>query len=121
MKRLFALIITLTSFAAPILAGEADVLSVDVQKGTNGTYRFSVTIKHTDEGWDHYADAYEIVGADGTVFGTRILAHPHVNEQPFTRSLSGVHIPGGVTSVIVRARDSVHNFGGAEITVPLKP
>jgi len=40
-----------------------------------------------------------------------------VNEQPFTRSLSGVEIPADVAEVSVRARDSVHGYGGAEMTV----
>ena len=60
-----------------------------------------------------------MIGPDGAVLGERILAHPHVNEQPFTRSLSGVAIPNGITSVIVRARDLVHGFGGQEIAINL--
>jgi hypothetical protein len=40
-----------------------------------------------------------------------------VDEQPFTRSLSGVTIPDGVDRVTVRARDSVHGHGGASVTV----
>jgi len=51
------------------------------------------------------------------VLATRTLLHPHENEQPFTRSLSGVRIPDGVTEVIVRAHDKVHGYGGAEMRV----
>jgi len=100
-------------------AGEADVLDVRVQSGADGTYRFDVTIRHADEGWDHYADAFEIVGPDGTVLGTRVLLHPHVSEQPFTRSLSGVPIATGVTTVSVRAHDKVHGLGGAVQSIAL--
>jgi len=100
-------------------AGEADVLNVRVQAVADGTYRFDVTVRHADEGWDHYADAFEIIGPDGTVLGVRVLLHPHVGEQPFTRSLSGVHIAPGVTSVEVRARDKVHGIGGAVQSVTL--
>jgi len=53
------------------------------------------------------------------VLGVRELAHPHVNEQPFTRSLGGVEIPDGVQEVTIRARDSVHGYGGAELSVEL--
>lgn len=48
-----------------------------------------------------------------------MLAHPHGNEQPFTRALAGVEIAPGVDRVRVRAHDSVHGEGGAEIEVVL--
>jgi hypothetical protein len=105
------------SFSA--LAGTADVVGVEVSLAADGTYRFDVTVRHADEGWDHYADAWEVVAPDGTVLGTRTLLHPHENEQPFTRSLSGVAIPEGITEVVIRARDSVHGYGGAERRVTL--
>jgi hypothetical protein len=103
----------------PAFAGEADAISAKASKGGGG-WRFDVTVKHADTGWDHYADAWRVVGPDGTVYGTRTLYHPHVNEQPFTRSLSGVVIPSGVTEVTVEAHDSVHGWGGAKTTVTLK-
>jgi hypothetical protein len=100
-------------------AGEADITNVGVVKLTDGTYRFDVTLSHTDEGWDHYADRWDVVGPDNTVLGTRTLYHPHVDEQPFTRSLSGVKIPGGIKEVTIRAHDSVHEYGGTVFTVVL--
>lgn len=100
-------------------AGEADVIKVDAKKLNKNTYKFSVTVFHKDTGWKHYANKWDITGEDGTVFGTRILHHPHVNEQPFTRSLSDVVIPAGVKTVIVRAHDSVHKYGGKVITLKL--
>jgi hypothetical protein len=78
-----------------------------------------VTVRHADEGWDHYADAWEVVAPDGTVLATRELQHPHVGEQPFTRELEGVQVPPAVTSVRIRARDSKHGFGGREVEVRL--
>ena len=78
-----------------------------------------MTLRHGDEGWDHYADRWDIVGPDGTVYGKRVLAHPHVNEQPFTRSLSGVVIPDNLVSVVVRGHDLVHGLGGKELQVDL--
>lgn len=105
--------------SVPALAGEADVVDVRVTADSGGTYRFDVTVAHADEGWDHYADRWEVLAPDGTVLGERVLLHPHENEQPFTRSQSGIAIPDDVTEVIVRAHDSVHAFGGAEMTVPV--
>ena len=115
-----ALVIASIVFAAQSAwAGEADVIDVQAQAQANGTYRFDVTVAHADEGWDHYADAFEIVSPDGTVLGTRILAHPHETEQPFTRSLGNVHIPAGTKEVTVRAHDKVHGLGGKTMRVTL--
>lgn len=100
------------------LAGQADVLDAEVDcDGT--TCHFSVTVQHADEGWDHYADNWEVLDREGNVLGTRELAHPHVREQPFTRSLGGVEIPEGITEVVIRARDSVHGNGGKELVVEI--
>ena len=100
------------------LGGEATVVRAKVTL-SGETMRVDVTVLHADTGWDHYANAFEIVAPDGAVLATRVLAHPHVNEQPFTRSLGNVAIPDGVQSVTVRAVDSVHERGGAEIVVDL--
>jgi hypothetical protein len=56
---------------------------------------------------------------DGTLLATRTLMHPHVDEQPFTRNLSGVAIPGSIDEVEVRAHDTVHGYGGKTVTVKL--
>ena len=99
--------------------GEADVIEVKAIRTDGRTYRFDVSVLHQDEGWEHYADKWDIVAPDGTVLGTRTLYHPHVNEQPFTRSLSGVKIPQDIVWVTVRAHDSVHNYGGKVVEVKL--
>jgi len=92
--------------AAPVFADAPQVRHVTVQK-SGGLWTFNVTVLHGDTGWDDYADGWRVVAMDGTVLGTRKLAHPHVNEQPFTRSLSGVEIPDGVTQVRIQVSDSV--------------
>ncbi len=113
------LIALLMGLSAPALAGEADVVAVEVLSSGGNTWSFTVTLEHADEGWDHYADAFEIVSPDGEVLATRTLYHPHVNEQPFTRSLDNVTVPYDYDEVIVRAHDSVHEYGGAELTVKI--
>lgn len=100
----------------------AQVVFVKALKDKNGLWRFDVTVRHNDEGWDHYADAWQIVDPDsGKVLAERILAHPHETEQPFTRSLGGVRIPKGIEEVTVRAKCNVHGFGGREVTIRLSP
>ncbi|MBW9275603.1 MAG: hypothetical protein K1563_18140, partial [Candidatus Thiodiazotropha sp. (ex. Lucinisca nassula)] len=76
-------------------------------------------VMHQDTGWDHYANRWEVLDEKGVILGTRTLHHPHVNEQPFTRRLSGIHIPSGIKSVVIRSHDSVHKYGGATVTVQL--
>lgn len=110
-------------WSPPVAAGMADVIAAaitpEARSGGGSSHGFSATIRHADTGWDHYADAFEILAPDGTVLGTRILAHPHENEQPFTRSLGGVVVPENVFQVIVRAHDSVHGYGGETVTITL--
>ena len=105
-------------FPMIVFAGEADVVKVAVER-QGDSYRFDVTVAHADEGWQHYADGWDVVTPDGQIVATRVLYHPHVNEQPFTRSLSSVVIDPGINSVTVRAHDLVHGYGGKEITVQL--
>ena len=91
---------------------------VDVKITSVGArvYRFDVTLQHDDEGWDHYANRWDVLAPDDTVLGKRALAHPH-SPAPFTRSLSGVKIPDGITEVTIRANDSVHELGGEVMVV----
>ena len=99
-------------------AGEADVVAARAECAAR-VCRFIVTVRHADESWQHYADRYEVLAADGSVLATRVLQHPHVTEQPVTRELDGVRIPAGLTQVRVRAHDLVHGYGGAEATVEI--
>ncbi len=114
------LCVLLLSAAVPAWAGEADVLAVESAGLGGGKWRFNVTVGHADSGWDHYADKWDVVAPDGSLLGTRVLLHPHETEQPFTRSLGGVAIPAEVEGVTLRAHDSRHGYGGAEVTVELK-
>ena len=107
MKPLLILITTL--FAGMAMASDVEIVKVEaVQSG--GAWRFDVTLRHDDTGWEHYADGWDVLAPDGTSLGLRVLVHPHVNEQPFTRSLGGVVIPEGITAVTIRARDNVDGW-----------
>jgi len=99
-----------------LVAGCANVVAATIEP-SGDTYRLSATILSADTGWDKYADAWEVRGPDGTVLGTRILAHPHVDEQPFTRSLTDVEIPAGVAHVEIVARDSEAGFCGDTVSI----
>ena len=117
MKFIFVVSTLIFIFASLAHAGEADVIKVKIKPTDTNTYRFDVTLRHKDEGWNHYADKWDVVAPDGAILGTRVLYHPHVDEQPFTRSLTGVKIPAGIEKVTVRAHDSLHKYGGRVVTV----
>jgi hypothetical protein len=104
--------------APPAGDGCAHVVGVEVTPGASG-YTFAVTVSSADTGWDKYADLWVVQAPDGSVLGERVLAHPHVEEQPFTRSQSGIRIPEGITEVTVAARDSVLGFCGDRLTAPV--
>ncbi|MGA8241873.1 MAG: hypothetical protein WB818_14975 [Desulfobacterales bacterium] len=113
------LTVAMMLIAGPLLAGEADVIDVTVVKTAPHVYAFTVTVRHDDSGWEHYADKWEVRDLNQNVLATRILYHPHVDEQPFTRSLSAVKIPTAVRAVNLRAHCSVHGYGGREYPVDL--
>jgi N-acetylmuramoyl-L-alanine amidase len=94
---------------------------VDVSVGRNAaSFDFEVTVSSPYDSPNRYADAWRVIGEDGQIYGVRELTHHHANEQPFTRSLEGLDIPGAVDSVTVQARDLVYGWGGrtVEVTLP---
>ena len=58
----------------------------------DGTWRIDVTVEHADEGWDHYADAFEVVA--------RTAAARHAHAAASARARAAVH------PIAVRHRDS---------------
>jgi hypothetical protein len=117
---------TATTVPATKGDGNADVISVRAVLEQGGTWTFHVTVEHPDTGWEDYADGWDVLTPAGEVLRpdrssqfTRLLLHPHENEQPFTRSQSGIVIPEGVTQVRVRAHDIVDGYGGHEVLVDL--
>ena len=99
-------------------AGEADVVDGRITALGENRYRIDATVLHADEGWDHYANRWDVLAADGRVLGSRELAHPHENEQPFTRSLT-LSLPEGTTLIRLQANDSVHGLGGKILELPV--
>ena len=115
---LAALLILLTGTA---MATPASVLDVVAVANDDGTYGFNVTVAHQDEGWTHYANKWEILTPDGKVIAVRVLYHPHVDAQPFMRTLARVEVPIGVTRVTVRAYDTVTGPGERTFSIDLPP
>ncbi|WP_107498206.1 hypothetical protein [Thalassobius sp. I31.1] len=108
----------LFALSLPAFADEATVEHVEIQKSSD-SYRFNVTLRHGDTGWEDYADGWRVEDADGNVLGTRVLHHPHVNEQPFTRSLAGVQIPDHLAEIYIRAKTLTEGWGTETTAVSL--
>jgi hypothetical protein len=108
----------LAVLAAPALADPAEIVGVEAAPGPGG-WRFDVTLRHADTGWDDYADGWRVELPDGTVLATRELLHPHVEEQPFTRALLGVSVPAFTVEIVVRARTNVDGWGDTTVALPL--
>jgi hypothetical protein len=100
-------------------AGDVEIIAAKFQQTKTGIWSVNVTLKHDDAGWDHYADNWQIVDGEGKILGDRVLYHPHVDEQPFTRSLSHVNIPSHVEVVYVTAHDKVHGWTPNRLKVDL--
>jgi len=83
--------------------------------GDAGAYTFAVTLASPDTGCDQYANWWEVLDADGALLYRRILAHSHVDEQPFTRT--GGPVPVDAEQVVfVRAHMSNGGFGDVVLT-----
>ena len=131
MKIITSILILVSLFVFYISADETVEFSPDLDfaqvefvkavQRSNDSWTFSVTVRHNDEGWDHYADIWEVVDPDTKeVLADRILAHPHETEQPFTRSQSRIVFPKGQRFVEVRARCQLHGFEGQTVLIDLE-
>lgn len=100
-------------------ANEVEVVDVKAIQASDKTWSFRVTLKHADEGWDHYANEWQVIAPDNKILATRTLYHPHVNEQPFTRGTQGVKIPADIKVVRVIAKDTVHGLSNQAMLIDL--
>jgi len=116
---LLALVVLTLTIINTAEAGDVTIVAADFEIRGNNLWSVDVTLKHTDTGWDHYADNWRVVDGEGNILGDRVLGHPHVNEQPFTRSLYSVNILQGITPVFIEAHDKVHGWTPKRLIVDL--
>ncbi|WP_120499313.1 hypothetical protein [Roseovarius sp. EL26] len=119
MKR-FYLPLLASCLANTALAHDPEILDVKVEK-MGMMWSIHVTLQHGDTGWDHYADGWVVMDVEGNVLATRKLHHPHVEEQPFTRSLHSLVLPDGTREIRVKARCSVDDWSDQVTKVILTP
>lgn len=102
-----------------VIADDVKILATEFRQMSDGSWSVDVTLEHADTGWEHYADHWRVVDAEGNVLGDRVLYHPHVDEQPFTRSLSAVKVPESIGTVYIEAHDKVHGWTENRLEVDL--
>ena len=60
MLRLIAIALVMAAAVLKMVpsapAGEADVVTAEASRQSDGNWRFIVTLRHADAGWEHYAD-----------------------------------------------------------------
>jgi len=113
------LILFLSVLSSNSIANTVEIVKVMIEPAAH-RWTFLVTLKHDDEGWDHYADGWRIVDSKGTELGYRKLWHPHENEQPFTRTLANILVPKGESIIYIEAHDKVHGWSKQRVRIDLK-
>ena len=113
-----AALFTALALGTAAAADPARIEAVEAHERADG-WVISVTLRHADTGWEDYADGWRVELPDGTVLARRDLEHPHVTEQPFTRSRTGIAIPEGVETVHVRARTVVEGWDNRTVALTL--
>ncbi len=106
-------------FTTAVRADFPEIVKATAERSGMG-WRINVTLRHPDTGWDHYADGWDVQDANGKIIGYRELMHPHVEEQPFTRSLVNVMPPDGTREVYIRARCSVDGWSSELVKLKLE-
>ena len=100
-------------------AGEVRIVGAELHNIGGNQWSIDVTLEHADSGWDHYADEWRVLDSDGKLLADRVLYHPHVHEQPFTRGLGAVTLPPGA-QLTIEAHDKRHGWSPTTLRVDLR-
>jgi len=103
MKHFFLSVLLLMS--SMVHASEVEIVSAEAECDKGRYCLFRATLRHADSGWNHYANLWQVMTTDGKLLVKRVLYHPHVNEQPFTRNSARIHVPASIKQVVIMAGD----------------
>ena len=101
-------------------ADHPDVLAAVLAEDIDGGWSLDVTLSSEYDSPERYADGWRVLDEDGEVLGEHTLTHDHADEQPFTRTQTGLEIPHDVDVITVEGKDTDNDYGGAtlEVEVP---
>ena len=95
-----------------VKAAEVEVKCEKVEHRGGDLFTFYISVDHNDENWEHYVDRFELLNEKGKIFAVRVLRHPHVNQRPFTRSVTTM-LKEPLNKFSARGHDLVHGYGPA--------
>lgn len=98
----------------------AQIEDVKAVQSKDKTWCFEVQIKHNDQGWNHYANGWQVYDLEGDIISGIIIGHPHDKKQPFIRRHCNIKIKPDVPKVVVKTRCNVHGFGGRAIVLDME-
>lgn len=91
-----------------------DVIAAELE-ADDGTYRLAVTISSPYDSAERYASGWRVIDPAGETLAEHRLAHDHADEQPFTRTQTGLEIPGNIEQVTIEGRDLTNGYGGGTV------
>lgn len=95
------------------------VLAAELRRASDGTWSVDVTISSAYDTAERYADGWRVLDDEGDVLGEQELTHDHADEQPFTRTQTGLEIPDSVSTVTIEVHDTENGYGGEPLEVDL--
>ncbi|WP_188407512.1 hypothetical protein [Agarivorans gilvus] len=122
MKRINAVCLTAVGLGCMLgsaWASVATIVAVEMTEQAPQSWQVAVSVLHDDSGWEHYADKWRVLDPQGRVLAERVLLHPHVEEQPFTRSLDSVVIPETIGVVYIEVHDTQSAWASQRVELDL--
>lgn len=116
MRSLIALLTLLWSFPA---GADAPVIAAADAQLDGGRWTVTVTLKHRDSGWDHFATGLAVLAPDGSRIGSLDLTRPNVGKSRFTARITGLKVPPGTEFVLIRSRCSLVGWAAEPVRVDL--
>jgi len=95
------------------------VRAAELRRDGGGTWSLDVTISSEYDSAERYADGWRVLTPEGDVLGEHELTHDHADEQPFTRTQTGLEIPDSVSTVTIEGHDIDNGYGGMTLAIEL--
>lgn len=117
MLRICFVIVSL-ALSSPLLAKEVEISKVELEP-TSATWTVHVTLRHDDEGYDHYVNGWRIVDAKKNVLASQEIYHPHNKKKSFTDNKSNITIPKDAKIIFLEAQAKPHGWGKQRVRIDM--
>jgi hypothetical protein len=104
--------------AGPAFADAPDVVDA-IATEAGGRWTVTVTIAHHDTGWDHFAKGFAVLLPDGTRLAYLEFSHPHIGQDTFAASLTGLRISNDVPFLLIRTRCNLVGWAAEPVQIDL--